>query len=384
MREQWKKNTLPRLKSDEAILDTEIDVLKKKKTTSATERENIRKELEGKMKERDAVKELIIEPALSCSDVTVEKLAVMLKANREQLASLSPDAGPIVSNLLGRHNKAHKTDDGIYLTAYSGDSCRTDRMGRESVELQSPCLSVLWLTQPDKIETLLGERSLTDGGLIPRFLTCHTNARPLPIIDGHAGISAHTCDAWNKIVESLINTFRMASEPVTLIPTDGAAKALNSYYNSIVMRRSGELRDVPSYAARWGENAWRVAVCIHAGRHGEYAGQRQLDLETAQNAIAIVEWFSCQQLEILTGNRDTAKRALRDKVLTLLADKPDGITIREVQRARVFPSTDECSALLDEMASNGVLHFRDIKPERGGHATRVFTKAKASNGHISL
>jgi hypothetical protein len=47
--------------------------------------------------------------------------------------------------------------------------------------LQSPCLTALWLTQPDKLQSLLDERSLNEGGLIPRILTCHTNCEPREI-----------------------------------------------------------------------------------------------------------------------------------------------------------------------------------------------------------
>src|SRR5206468_12666971 len=119
-------------------------------------------------------------------------LAVMLAHNGEQLASISPNAGSIVNNILGRYNKLDRTDEGIYLKAFSGDYCRVDRQGREAITLQRPCLSALWLVQPDKIETLLAERSLTDGGMIPRLLMCHTRAQPRPIVEGGTGIPSAT------------------------------------------------------------------------------------------------------------------------------------------------------------------------------------------------
>ena len=59
--------------------------------------------------------------------MTSEKLAVMLAHNQEQIASLSPDAGDIVNNLLGRYSKLDRTDEGIYLKAFSGDNYRVDR-----------------------------------------------------------------------------------------------------------------------------------------------------------------------------------------------------------------------------------------------------------------
>src|ERR1017187_5051899 len=117
-------------------------------------------------------------PVLSCEDITTERLASLLGQRGEVLASLSPDAGNVVNNLLGRYNKLDRTDESVYLKSYSGDYCRVDRQTRPPVVLYHPCLAVLWLTQPDKLVTLLGERSLADGGFIPRLLICHTNCRP--------------------------------------------------------------------------------------------------------------------------------------------------------------------------------------------------------------
>ena len=99
-----------------------------------------------------------------------------------------------------------------------------DRLGREPVLLQRPCLAALWLVQPDKIETLLGKTELTDGGMIPRLLVCHTRAMPRPIVDGVDGIAAETANAWAMLVGKLIQTFRMADAPITIEPTPEARR----------------------------------------------------------------------------------------------------------------------------------------------------------------
>src|SRR4030095_12039479 len=126
----------------------------------------------------DQIEAKLREPVLSCEDVTGKKLGVLLAHNDEQLASLSADALAIVNILLGRYNKLDRTDEGIYLKAFTGDRCKVDRQSRESVLLESPCLTALWLTQPDKLDSLLAERSLSDGGLIPRILGFHTHFEP--------------------------------------------------------------------------------------------------------------------------------------------------------------------------------------------------------------
>ena len=221
-------------------------------------------------------------PVLSCEDVTGEKLAVMLAHNGEQLASLSADALAIVNILLGRYNKLDRTDEGIYLKAFTGDRCKVDRQSRESVLIESPCLAALWLTQPDKLESLLAERSLSDGGLIPRILVCHTHCEAQEIIKDAPEISPAIEKAYADLIRSLIETYRLADEPFTIEPTPEALEAMNAHYNAIVKRRRGDLRDVTIYAARWNEQAWRIAVCLHAGLHGAHAHEHKLELDTAK------------------------------------------------------------------------------------------------------
>ena len=376
--ETWRMQTLPGLDSERDILEDEISELRKlaRKAAGESEREEIKAQLERKKAALAAAEALIFEPVLSVENVTTEKLAVQLSGRGECLASLSADAGEIVNNLLGRYMKGDRTDESIYLKAFSGDTCRIDRLGRDSVVLRAPCLAALWLTQPDKVEILLSQRSLTDGGLIPRLLICHTNAQPRPIIEGAAGIPAETSEAYRQTIYSLIETYRLADEPRTINPSPEALAALDAHYNGIVARRLGELRDVTTFAARWNEQAWRIAVCIHAGLNGRQAHETRLEQATAQAAIEIADWFASQQLEILSAGRHAARRATRDKVLSLLADNPAGIRASDVYRARIVSNANESRGLLAAMESEGELTGRDEKPEGGGHVTRIYTRGR--------
>ncbi len=374
--ENWKTETLPGLEAEADMLQSEIGSLMKNvsKGKSGVEREEFRDELAAKKKALAEVEEQQNPPRLCCEDVTSEKLAVMLAQNQEQLASLSPDAGNIVNLLLGRYNKLDRTDEGIYLKAFSGDNCRVDRQGREPVLLQQPCLSALWLVQPDKVETLLGKTELTDGGLIPRLLVCHTRAMPRPIVDGVAGIPAGTTNAWTLLIGKLIKTFRMAEEPFTIQPAPEARQMMNEHHNQIVERRLSDLRDVTTFAARWNEQAWRIAVCLHAGLYGEDAGERMLSVEIAESAIVLADWFAAAQLQILDRGRQAARRAKWDQVLALLVGTPKGITARNVLRARIVTNADDARDLLARMEADGELTGKDSRPQSGGHVTRIYAK----------
>ena len=352
--EQWRLVTGPRLETEVQILEARITQLVKQagRAEDAIERGALRDEVEKSKAELARLKMGSAPPALCCEDVTTEKLAVMLRDNKEQIASLSSDAGSIVNNLLGRYSKLDRTDESVYLKAWSGDFCRTDRQGKEPIILQRPCAAALWLTQPDKLESLLAEQSLTDGGLIPRILVCHTNARPIKITDDMEGIPPEIASKWEALIQDNIRHFRLGV-PIVIDPTPEARQMMTNYFNSIVERRKGDLQDVGSYAARWGEQAWRIAVCLHAGHFGNLAAEFPLDEGNASRAIELAEWFAGEQLRILEGGRHEARQALRDAVLGLLVDRPMGITPRDVMRARIVPDAQGARALLESLEGAG-------------------------------
>lgn len=379
MVERWQAETLPGLEADADLLKKEIEALLKRngKGKTGMEREEIRRELAAKKKAlAEAIAGIANPPRLVCEDVTSQQLAAMLQQNHEQIASLSADAGNIVNILLGQYSKLDRVDDNIYLKAWSGDNCRVDRKGSRPVVLQRPCVAALWLMQPDKVNTLLAEKSLTDGGLLPRPLMCQPNAEYRPVVRGGEGIPADTASAWRMLVGKLIKTFRLAYEPVTLEPAPEVLQLMDTHCNQIVERMNrADLRDVTTYAARWNEQAWRTAACLHAGLHSEDAGGHTLSADTAASAIALADWFAGEQLRILARGRHAARRAKWDEVLRLLVDNPKGITAREVQRAHIVNTADEARALLAQMEADRELSGKDSKPETGGHVTRIFTKA---------
>jgi hypothetical protein len=214
---------------------------------------------------------------------------------------------------------------------------------------------------------------LSDGGLIPRILSCHTNCEAREITQSAPEIPASVEKSYADLICGLIRSYRLADEPYTIEPTPEALEIMNAHYNAIVKRRRTDLRDVTIYAARWNEQAWRIAVVLHAAQHGAHAHEHKLEIDSANRAIELADWFAVEQLEILSAGREKARREIFDEVLSLLAHKPQGIRASDVYRARIVRNADEAHALLAAMESEGELSGRDEQPESGGHITRIFT-----------
>jgi hypothetical protein len=371
----WSEEIQPALKTEIELLGAELSELKKKlaKMESSVERDEIREDFKLKQVRLQKAEEAMQQPVLTVEDSTTEKLAFLLSKNRECITSISSDAGVIINNLLGRYSKLDRTDEAIYLKGWTGEYHRVDRIGRDSIALTRPWISALWLVQPDKIATLLETQALIEGGLLPRLLICQTGCQPRRIVDGTEGIPPATARAWRKLVRKLLQVYRIAQKPSVIQPTLEATAAFNNHYNGIVDRWSlGELRDVSSFALRWTEQAWRIAVCIHAGIHGKKAKRIPLEISTAERALAIADWFALQQLQILSDSRAAAARKLTQKIFELLAKNRDGIRPADLYKTRIARDATEARTILARMEADGALLGYDRVPPGGGHVTRVY------------
>jgi hypothetical protein len=329
----WRENDRADLLARRDIL--EVDIAQAKKAYAKEHHIDASQELKSYEAELEALESKIHEPCLVVEDITTERLALELSRNDETLASLSSDALSIVNVLLGRYNKLDRTDEGLYLKCYSGDPIRIARVSRDSIALNSPCLTALWLTQPDKIQSLLDEKSLNEGGLIPRLLACHTHCRPQKISDNPGCISSVTEKAYAGLIYALLTAYRLGGS-FLFRPTPAALRLLNDHYNQVVERRLDDLSDVNSYAARWSEQAWRLAVCLHAGTHGATAHEQQLALETAQQAIRLSDWFAREQLQILQAGRTERKIERLKKLKQLVRHYNGTATLRDLDRRNNF------------------------------------------------
>ena len=383
--EVWKEKTSPQIQSEVRVLDKEMASLEKKaaKSSDPMERDRLVGELEYKLARKDDLTRKAALPCTIAQDVTTERLAVLLRDNREVVFSASADARKLVDNLLGRYNPGKTTDESLYLSAFSGDFVRVDRQGRDAVVLNHPCLALCWFVQPDLLGTMLGEESLSASGFLPRLLLCHTHATPRRI-EGEAQVSDHTRGQWAQLVTDLIATFHDAENPHRIAAAPEAAALLTQFHNHVVDRRAVDLADVGAFAARYAEQAWRVAVVLHAALHGAEAGGHTLTLETAQNAVGLVEWFSAAQLDILAKGRRAAAEKVEEEVIELLATRQerqrlDYVTAREVHRARIVSTADAGRALLARMEREGLLTGEDVRPAHGGKTTRIFRAVGGTN-----
>jgi hypothetical protein len=387
LQEQWRRTTGPQAQAEIRALEKEIAATERRLVKAATEADRDRMVSENafRIAKRADLERRSACPQIVVQDCTVEKLAVVLRDNRECAFSASSDARKLIENLLGRYNPGKTSDESLYLTSFSGDMVRVDRQGRDPVVLQQPCLVLCWAVQPDLLGVMFDHDSLSVSGFLPRVLVANTRAALQRIQDGdNPGIPEPIRDSWARLLQSLLATFRDASAPARIEPEPAALAALNDFHNRIVDRRLSDLADVGTFAARYAENAWRLSLVFHAAFHGADAGRHPLAAETARNAIAVIEWFVAQQLDILARSRRQAAEAKETEVLELLEKRRarhgvDHVNARDVHRARIMPTSQAAQALLKQMESDGLLRGEDVHREQGGRPTRIYRPVSGIN-----
>jgi len=313
-----------------------------------------------------------------CDDATGAALEKLL--SRNPLLSASDEAGDaILGNLLGRFGR--HTDEGIFLRAFSGGyHAGVDRIGRESVRLDDPCLTVLWLMQPGKLETLFAQQKFREDGLLARILPCRIETKlqkrsRSPANERGQQHSQELRRDWDRLWQSLHEAYHLVyhrkSGVSHKLPLPSQADRLDEHYNRTVERRLGELADMASFPARWTEQAWRLLVVLHAATHGNRAHLEPVRSVTA--AIQIADWFAEEQLRLLGQSRAALAAERARSVGNLLQQqmtKPsprDWITARDVQMSRITPTAEEAKQILKSMEASGLLVSEACRPKRGGH-----------------
>ena len=282
-------------------------------------------------------------PRWKVADVTREALAIVLAGQPgEAVASLSSEARGIFSIVKGRYGK-EGSDEDLYCSAYSGDSINIDRVGRPRITLRKPCLSILWMVQPDAARKAFNEESFTDSGLLPRFLIFDPKAEPQERYEQPAPIPAAIKSGWATLIRSLATTYRMHGDnPQAVVVSQEAQDALTEYERENVRRRcrNGDLIDLAPFVARWTENAWKIAIVLHAARHGGNAHAFTLDAATAGNALEVMRWFASRQLETLSaGRREKLQKRLMALMAVMAAAKTE-ITFRDLKRSHSFQESE--------------------------------------------
>lgn len=365
----WETETKPDLLAELRKVNSEIkDLEKSHKESSVENAAQIRedsKRLERRRLEIESSLEAM--PSLMVGDITKEALAVAIAAQpNEALGVVSSEARGILQVIGGRYSSG--SDEDIHTGGFSGTRTKVTRLSRPPVVLRNPCLSELLMVQPDAFQKFSENGAMTDSGYLPRNILFDTKAEPLDVPENAEPFYEPLRQRWHELIGDLV---AMREGPPGIVePEKIAHELLRAYDNETRARRrkGGDLEDVPAYAARWPEIAWRIALVLHAAEHRGNSTKNLLSETMARDAITIMRWFSLETLNLLEASRETRIRKRVERLFDLLSGAEDQrMKIRNLAKSHGFYEP-ELKAIARRVKW---LHFGKVQNPNGGPLSPV-------------
>jgi hypothetical protein len=223
--------------------------------------------------------------------------------------------------------------------------------------------------------------------LIVAMLSSHSSASEsarLAALPSSASYSVNHCDPRTDSLERAIGQvkmFRFAEEPYWIDVEPEVRKLSRDYFNRCAAKARGTLCDVDSFALRWRERAWEIAINLHMGIYGvQWADHpARLSAATFSNALLITDFFAERQLEVLQRPRVEAQQKHRDRLEEVFENnKKEPMTLRTL-RDRHGITKDE--VILCVKSHPDVFGIITVDPPHGGSkSTLVFLKSNPPPG----
>jgi Protein of unknown function (DUF3987) len=343
----FKKKQLPGLKTEKAILEKRVNVLVNELATSKTGTGKDRKPM-GEMEKKETQSELeqaharldVITPILDTlptywlGNATSEAMEQQFKRNNLGLFCYSPEAGSTVRVMLGKYTKGEAADLDLFLSGYSVEPWRSDRVGRGTCQI-TPCVSMLLMVQPSILRELMGNEEAFERGMTARTTTFIVKMEPLEDDGIIRHINVETESAWNQLIRGILaRREALAINPHRITCTPEAREIFRQFHNESVQLRRGGFRDIEAELGRWRENAVRLAIgqCVADNLEAQV-----LTGEQATRAVDIMRWCARSGLQITNVARMQKRAERADALQAILSVKPGGKeTIRNLDKSHGF------------------------------------------------
>lgn len=306
----------------------------------------------------------VIKPiSLTLDDVTSESLTNEIESQDGCIALVSSEGG-IFDIISGSYTNFPNID--IFLKGYSGDFIKVSRIGRPSLYVKNPRLTILLTVQPKVLEKVVNNGTFTGRGLSARFLY----SVPKSLV-GTRKFETKPIDFDNKkMFSDLIH--EILKEPKTstiyISLSNDAYSLLKDYYESFELRLATDLKDMGGWAGKLVGNILRISALITRARNIKYdaflytpssddSSEWIVQKEDMESSIKLGNYFlehARYAFDFMDDNT-TRKQAL-NFFEKLKAKKVSEISFREASRMSKFMNKKEnATAVINLLTDYGYL-----------------------------
>jgi Protein of unknown function (DUF3987) len=339
-RKEWELQIKPRLDVKKKALTGKLNKLQK--LFEKEESDELLEQMVKAQADLDQIDRELNAPTIYLEDTTVERLVELLPLSGEQMTYYSSDAGAAIQNVLGKYNKDSRPDDHVLLKSYSLEPFSQARITRDDVSLEAPCGNLLWMTQPDKWEHLSKNEWLREGGFLPRCLLAEFECEPKDDDGTEKSVPKPLTDYYNEKFRAIFNAYRLPIEkgetPKIIKVSKLAAELMRKFHNEVAEYRRKN-NEIDAFAARWVENAKRIAGVLHAAYFGDKAHERELHWVMVHYAIKVIRFFMERQKKLLQSHVEETVTDAAEKFNKLWHANGGCITMREITNRLRMPES---------------------------------------------
>ena len=267
----------------------------------------------------------------------------------------------------------------VYLSGFSGEPLRGDRITREMPQVEHPGLSIVISTQPVVLEEARRNAYLQRRGVLARFLfavpTSRAGTRHLvdrPIVP--SAVDREYSEALMRLCR--LGDAQRSSAPVQLRLIGEAGRRLEVWHDDVLEprrhREKGDLGASEAMAAWSGRLhglVVRIVGVLHVAKHLEDAAAVTIEPGTVTAAIAIGEWaidhaFAAFGIDRLDSVGHDALRLLRWYEGRL--DAPGSFTVRAACRGLRGLDADQVRGAIRRLEDHGYVRLERSRPGTAG------------------
>lgn len=306
----------------------------------------------------------VINPiSLTLDDVTSESLTNEIESQDGCIALVSSEGG-IFDILSGSYTNFPNID--IFLKGYSGDFIKVSRIGRPSLYVKNPRLTILLTVQPKVLENVVNNGTFTGRGLSARFLY----SVPKSLV-GSRRFETKPIDFDNKkrfsdLIHEILNEPKTVPKYITL--SDDAYSLLKDYYESFESRLITDLKEIGGWAGKLVGNILRISALITRARNVRYdaflytpstddSAECIVQKDDMKSAIRLGDYFLEHARYAFDFMDDsTIKKQALNFLEKLKVSKTNEISFRDACRTTKFMNKkDKATAVITLLVDNGYL-----------------------------
>ena len=321
----------------------------------------LRAELEGKKREptqKDINEKLGRGYAtLHTSMFTEEGLAQLLMNNGEYVVLHSTEAAGVVHAILGQGRQKMPLNN-LLKHCYAGDYYSETYKSSEEANLLNPRMGILLLSTPSTLNEFVANPMIQQDGTLSRFLIYRHKGKRTELPNQTRILDEQVTKQWEQVTQGLLRRYwRRSKDEAEIKVSKGATDVHLEFYNRLV-RESEELSDKieeTGITTRVAENAGRLAIVLHFGRHCERGEDMELDERTMKDAVKLAEFYYRQSLEVLdsVSTQDPREDKVINGLLEYLDRKSCPISLRELDKEGFLSIPDR--KLINPLIQEGIL-----------------------------